>query len=136
MCFREYCAKSAAWLSVLPKVYSLNFAQQAIEASQRTAQRRRFPMMEAGLEQVAKPFAAVRNAIAANGAAARFRGFIAIFLPFALITGTVLLAIHGRYADSAPETLTAVTTSLLLAYWAILLISGIAALFLVWEQGR
>jgi signal transduction histidine kinase/CheY-like chemotaxis protein len=93
-------------------------------------------MIEAGLEQVAKPFAAVRSAIAANGAAARLRGFVSIFLPFALTTGTVLLIIHQHYARAQPETLSAVTSSLLSAYWAILLISGIAAWFLVWEQER
>ena len=66
----------------------------------------------------------------------RLKGFVSIFVPFALTTGIVLLAIHGRYGAAPRETLSAVTSSLLLAYWAILLISGVAAWFLVWEQER
>jgi len=73
---------------------------------------------------------------ASSGAAMRLRSFASIFLPFALTTGIVLYAIHEAYGMAAPETRSAVTTSLLLAYWAILLISGVAAWFLVLEQQR
>jgi ABC-type uncharacterized transport system permease subunit len=67
---------------------------------------------------------------------ARLRRLRPIFLPFALITGAVLLVIHRHYGRSPAETLRAVTSSLLSAYGSLLLISGIAAWLLVWEQER
>ncbi|HXJ02647.1 MAG TPA: HAMP domain-containing sensor histidine kinase, partial [Micropepsaceae bacterium] len=64
----------------------------------------------------------------------RLSRFGAIFLPFVLIIGVVLLAVGYQNEAASPAVSAAITRTLWVAYWALSLISAIATWFLVLEQ--
>jgi signal transduction histidine kinase/DNA-binding NarL/FixJ family response regulator len=70
----------------------------------------------------------------AGRGSSRLSRFGTIFLPFALIIGVVLLIIGTQFRIASPEANAAVRSALWIAYWALLLITAIAAWFLVQEQ--